>query len=353
MRPKLKIILTLSILPLYLFVKFLGSHPAWVESYYSRGLYVPVSGIQNFLFGWMPWSFGDIVYLLILGYLLYWVIFKMRQTTIKQMFLNLGVSLFLIYFLFHLLWGFNYYRESISTQLNLGNSCQLDELVGVTERLAESLNSVHLSITSNDSSKVEHHMSIGKIGQLPRPGFEHLNQTLNTGDLDSKRAKASLLSVPLTFMGFSGYLNPFTLEAQANHLVPSYSLAGTVAHEQAHQLGYAAENEANFIGVLACYYSKDSLVRYSGIAMALRICLNELYRLDKEKYFQIVGQLNYGILLNFEESRLFWDRYNNPLEPFFKSGYNQYLKSNAQKAGIQSYNEAVVLIVNFFKTDKT
>ena len=353
MRPKIKFILFLSLVPLYLFVQFLGSHPSWVERYYSRGLYVSISGIQNFLFGWFPWSFGDLVYLLIIGYLLYWVIFKMRQTTIKRLFLNLGVSLFLTYSLFHLLWGFNYYRESIASQLNLGNSCQLDELAEVTEHLAETLNSVHQNITQNNDSIVEHNMSMDTLGKLLKPGFAHLNQTLKTGELGSKKAKASLLSLPLTYMGFSGYLNPFTLEAQANNLVPSYTLAGTIAHEQAHQLGYAAENEANFIGVLACYYSKDYFIQYSGIAMALRICLNELYQLDQEKYFEIIGKLHQGILLNFEESRLFWDRYSNPLEPYFKKGYNQYLKSNAQEKGLQSYNEAAVLIVNFFKTVKT
>ena len=54
-------------------------------------------------------------------------------------------------------------------------------------------------------------------------------------------------------MGFSGYLNPFTNEAQVDILIPKYQLPTTASHEVAHQLGYAAENEANFIGILPLY----------------------------------------------------------------------------------------------------
>ena len=76
-------------------------------------------------------------------------------------------------------------------------------------------------------------------------------------------------------MGFGGYLNPFTLEIQVNSLMPKTSLAITIPHEQAHQLGYAAENEANFIGFLACIYNKDLYYQYTGYSFALRYCLQE------------------------------------------------------------------------------
>ena len=36
--------------------------------------------------------------------------------------------------------------------------------------------------------------------------------------------KKSLLSLPLSYMGYSGYLNPFTLESQANAKMPIQSL---------------------------------------------------------------------------------------------------------------------------------
>ena len=44
-------------------------------------------------------------------------------------------------------------------------------------------------------------------------------------------------------MGFSGYLNPFTHEAQADDLMPLFNTPLT-AHEMAHQLGYAGRKRS-------------------------------------------------------------------------------------------------------------
>jgi hypothetical protein len=59
--------------------------------------------------------------------------------------------------------------------------------------------------------------------------------------------KKSLISLPLTYMGFSGYLNPFTNEAQVNYLGPMYTFPTTTCHEMAHQLGFASETECNLL----------------------------------------------------------------------------------------------------------
>ena len=61
-------------------------------------------------------------------------------------------------------------------------------------------------------------------------------------------------------MGFSGYLNPFTLEAHINSTLPKISLPITIAHEMAHQNGIAAENDANFMGFKQCYTHTDNQI---------------------------------------------------------------------------------------------
>ena len=53
--------------------------------------------------------------------------------------------------------------------------------------------------------------------------------------------KKSLFSLPLTYMGFSGYINPFTNEANINRKIPSTSLTFVINHEIAHQLGIAVK----------------------------------------------------------------------------------------------------------------
>ena len=60
-------------------------------------------------------------------------------------------------------------------------------------------------------------------------------------------------------------------------------------------------------------------------------------------------QIHPGILRDFEERRLHWAQYNNPLEPLFKRIYSGFLKVNAQEKGIESYSYVVGLIVGHFQ----
>ena len=69
----------------------------------------------------------------------------------------------------------------------------------------------------------------------------------------SATVKLSTYSSILSYMGFSGYPNPFTLEAHINGDMPKMSMPITIVHEMAHQNGIAAENDANFKGFLNCY----------------------------------------------------------------------------------------------------
>ena len=85
-------------------------------------------------------------------------------------------------------------------------------------------------------------------------------------------------------MGYAGYLNPFTLEAQVNMLgcqKSTYPI--TIAHEMAHQLGYAAENEANFIGSSQCI-SKQGPILFN--MLLLLFGLRHCYQRSQEKETQ-------------------------------------------------------------------
>ena len=46
------------------------------------------------------------------------------------------------------------------------------------------------------------------------------------------------------YVGFQGYYNPFTTEAQYNAELPNTYIPFTLSHESAHQLGFAREQEA-------------------------------------------------------------------------------------------------------------
>jgi len=147
-------------------------------------------------------------------------------------------------------------------------------------------------------------------------------------------------------MGFSGYINPFTIEAHFNTNIARLNIPTTICHEIAHQLGYSAENEANYISIEATLNSKNEYVNYSGSTFALKYLLNEIYLNDKKTYKELINKINIGVLKNYKEVSENWKRYKNPLEKYFKKSYDIYLKANNQTKGIKTYNLVVDLLVN-------
>jgi Protein of unknown function (DUF3810) len=351
MQKRTKTIIALSIIPQYLIVKLLSNYPNFVETYYSNGLYQFISKTLRYVFGWLPFSVGDLFYTIAIIYIIRWFFINRKRfiKDTKSWFVDVFAAVSLVYFAFHLFWGLNYYRLPLHKTLELKNTYNTDQLLKVTQKLINKSNELHFSITKNDSVKVEIPFSNNELLNKTTNGYEALAEIYTHLEYTQSSLKLSLYSLPLTYMGFSGYLNPFTNEAQIDGLIPLYKYPTTASHEVAHQIGYAAENETNFIGCLAAINNEEVYFKYSGYIFALRHCLNEMYRRDEGCYEDLVKTVNKGILKNYQESYDFWNSYQNPLEPLFKSTFNSFLKANNQEKGIESYSYAVALFVNYFK----
>ncbi len=348
-----KKLIALSIIPQYLVIKLLSNYPDFVEQYYSNGLYPIISKFLRYTLGWMPFSFGDLVYTFGSIYAIRWF-YKNRKRLLKDTkywFIDVFAAFAILFGAFHLFWGLNYHRLPLHKSLNLEQDYTTEQLVKVTELLIEKSNSLHSEISENDTLKVDIPLTKSEIFKMTPSGYENLMQRFPHLEYHPKSLKKSLYSYPLTYMGFSGYLNPLTNEAQVDGLIPVFKFPTTSAHEIAHQLGYAAENEANFIGFMATTSNDNIYFKYAGYTFALRFCLNEIYRRDEALYEDVVLNVNEGILKNYKEVRDFWEAHENPAEPLFKIFYSNFLKANKQSKGMQSYNYVVALIVNYFENE--
>ncbi|HJS55293.1 MAG TPA: DUF3810 family protein, partial [Chitinophagaceae bacterium] len=108
-------------------IKFASMQPLWVEEDYSNGIYPLISKVQRSIFGWIPFSVGDLFY----GFLVLVIIFKTVQfikyivkKKVNRQYLLSGLKQVIFFFLFvyvffYGLWGLNYNRKGISYQLNL------------------------------------------------------------------------------------------------------------------------------------------------------------------------------------------------------------------------------------------
>ncbi|TYA92198.1 DUF3810 domain-containing protein [Seonamhaeicola marinus] len=347
-----KLLIALSLLPQYFLIVWASKNPNFVESFYSNGLYVYISRLFRYMLGWLPFSFGDLVYGIAIVYILRWLIVNRKRILkdTKNWIIDVVSAVSLIYFAFHFLWGLNYYRLPLHKSLNLSHEYNTEQLIAVTKKLIDKSNKIHFQISKNDTVKVDLPYTKSEIFKMVPNGYDNLKNTFPHLEYHPKSIKKSLFSYPLTYMGFSGYFNPVTNEAQVDGLLPTIKFPTTSTHEMAHQLGYAAENEANFIGCLASIHNDDMYLKYCGYTFGLRYCLNEIYRRDEELFNDIVKTVNKGILKNYEEVRLFWEAHENPIEPLFKVFYGGFLKANNQSKGMNSYSYVVALLVNYFET---
>jgi len=353
---KRNIYLTLFLGVQMLLMKWIENNPSFVETYYSRGIYPYISSILRICFGWLPFSFGDLIIIFFSFYLIY-LIYKListRFSDIVSKVLKVTSFISIIYFLFHTLWGLNYYREPLYKNLKFETtSYSNEELVNLTKFFINKLNQSHLAITKSDSTRVIVPYSNKDIYFLAKKGYKKLANTNSLFTYKYGRAKNSLISIFQSYNGTSGYLNPFTGEAHVNSMIPKTILPTTTTHEMAHQIGFAAENEANFIGFLAALHTEDLYFKYSAYRMATRYVIFELYKRDNEIFDTLYKTLNKGILIDFKSSSDFWNSYKNPFEPIVKKGYNAYLKSNNQVEGIKSYNYVVDLLISHYKSLST
>ena len=346
-------------LTLFLGIQILGIqwmkvNPSFVENYYSTGIYQYISTLLRILFGWIPFSIGD---LLIFYFILY--IFKFIYKLIKNRFKSflpkvVGITAFasVIYFCFYFLWGLNYFREPLSKNLGYTTSpYSNEELINLSNHLVSKLNESHLRITKSDTIQIVNPYSQKEMYSLARNGYDNLAKELPQFEYTFGTAKSSLMSLLQSYNGTSGYLNPLTGEAHVNSRIPKTGYPTTICHEMAHQIGFAAENEANFIGFLASKENHDIYFQYAAYRMATRYTIFELYKRDPDAYWEIFKKINSGVIKDFKSSSNFWKAYENPFEPIMKKGYNVYLKSNKQSHGVESYNYVVDLLINYFKAD--
>lgn len=346
---KVKTIIAIALPIQIILVKWIGSYPEFVENYYSNGLYPPISQFFRTLFGWIPFSIGDIFYLL-----LFWFAGKhlyKNWKSIRRKPLLFGkdilVVLSIVYFAFHLLWGMNYYRLPITTKMGIEKEYSLEALADFTEYIADRTNYYQTKITGDTINPVKIPYSRKEIFQKTEEGYNRLQKIYPDFEYKQPSLKASLFSTPLTYMGYGGYLNPFSNEAQINGITPLFRLPTVSGHEVGHQLGYSAEDATNFIGFLVTSQNEDPYFKYAAYNHALGYCLSDLARKDEAKSKEIVQKLNPGVKKNFRELSEFWARYENPLEPVFKSIFNTFLKANNQEEGIQSYNSVVGLLISY------
>jgi hypothetical protein len=126
---------------------------------------------------------------------------------------------------------------------------------------------------------------------------------------------------------------------------PAHSILASSCHEVAHQAGWAREEEASFVGFVACRRHPNVDFRYATTQSALVSCVNALSRVDGAATQALLKRLVPGIERDWAASRAYWSRFDTPLGAAAQRVNDAYLKSQGQQAGIESYGLLVDLLI--------
>lgn len=340
-----------AIVILQLFLYFLKNTPYAVEKYYSSNFYLALQTILTFLTKWTKFSIGDVLYIIVVLAIIIKIIhfIRKKENVLKHLTTYVLQMIFQFILFFQIFWGLNNLRVPVHTKLEIANNYELEELYDLTQQLIDRTNYLQNEITKSDSAKVEFEKDLKSFNLAARNGYKKLQSQFDIAFVMHSDVKKSLFAPFLTGGGFSGYLNPFTHEAQINYEIPVIGMPVTVAHEIAHQKGIATESEANFFGFLAMENQDEINYQYAANLYALKYCLKEVRINNEEKFMQFFDQLNFGIQENILDSEKFWQENKNFSSNILKNVYGNFLKLNNQQDGIRSYNRFVDLLINYNK----
>jgi hypothetical protein len=90
--------------------------------------------------------------------------------------MDIAATLSIVYFVFNLLWGFNYYRIPLHQTLNLDNEYTTEELIRTTERLIVKSNELHRQLGYADTAKIELPFTQKEMFKKSINGYQNLEK---------------------------------------------------------------------------------------------------------------------------------------------------------------------------------
>jgi Protein of unknown function (DUF3810) len=243
-----------------------------------------------------------------------------------------------IYVWFVAAWGFNYARPPLESKLPYDRSRVTPQAV---RALAE-----YAIAQANRTHAAAHVEGFPAIDAMPPKlirALQEVERELGRPRTTvMARPKRSLLSPFFRASSVSGMLGPFFLETLLNPDLTGPERPAVLAHEWAHLSGYAPEDEASFVGLLA----------------ALRAGPAAEYSAWLELAFTAVGQLQPVtqklVLENLAEGprrdqQAIYDRVVGArvaiIDRAAWASYDQMLRSQGVEEGVQSYSRVVELVL--------
>lgn len=345
------------ILPIVLIalIWLLQQFPDLIEFYYAQGIYPYIGQLLRLLFGWVPFSIGDVLIAVGIVFILVTIVQTIRLKKkyagklgwLKILMQRMLKWMLWTYILFECIWGLNYYRKGSSYLL------QLQPYLYTTADVDTLLNTLNARLysLSKDSIAIRQLLTQERqqLNKLVAAAYTNASQQYGWLALHHTSLKPNLLGPLQSYTGYGGYFFPFTGEAHVNFHAPAFTLPFTVCHELAHQLGFASESEANLIGYLAGKNALSPLLQYSTYAEMHDYAVSDLWVRDSVLAKQRYNEVPYMLQQHRKEFRQWVLAHKHPAQQWLNWIYERYLWSNNQPQGLLSYNKVVAWLIAYGK----
>lgn len=309
-------------------------------AWYSVHIYSVIAAVSARAFGIVPVSVSEFGLYALAAVSAWYVVYRRRQwrCIASRAVLTIGAAAFLYTFNC----GINYYRPPFSSQLNLNmRKSSVEELKDLCRYLTDKVNE-----TADDSPyraewAVWGRDAMRKLGEQ-YPGLSGYYP----------RAKPVAISWILSVQQLSGVYSPFTVEGNYNRDMTDYNIPHTICHELSHLRGFMREDEANFIGYLACIESDKRIFQYSGYLTGWVYAGNALAKQDIDSYRELYGRLLPQVTEDLSDNWEFWNRYEGKVAEVSNQVNDAYLKINDQKEGVKTYGRMVDLMLAYHRAEE-
>lgn len=331
--------------------------PKFTEYVFTRGIFRIIVFPLEFLVSLIPFSVTEIVVILLIPSIITLIaIFVIRlvkgghpRKTAERgvRFTAFVISLF--FFVFMVTDGANFSRIPLGQLLELPNrDYTAEDLYKVTSDLAVKASKSREKLKEDENGVAVLSISEADLLKNADNVYENIARDYPFLKTGSTRVKGVMLSRWWSYTGTTGVYCPWTLEANVNTDVPVMELGFTSAHEIAHTMGFAKENECNFLAFLSCTTSGQPDYEYSGCFSALIYCSNALYKADKVLWKKAVSNCSQGVIrdLNFKSD--YWDSFKGEVMDNSQSFNDSFIKANGVESGALSYNEMVGLMLRYY-----
>lgn len=325
---------------LIVFLSVLTRQPEWVETFYTQRFYFALTGLLSPLTSAVSISLSEIcLYLCLLAAIWFWLQLLRRRAwkrSLRRMLLGAAV----LVAWFYVAWGCNYFRTPIDQQLGFARETAALDSLTFRRYLEQSI------AVTNRAWRPAAVWNLSQLDSMLEHSYQRLFSDLSLPLAPgSRRPKHLLVPALLNYTLTSGIFSPFLHEVHLNSELLPVELPFVLAHEKAHQMGYARESEASFLGVLACLASADSAVQYAGHFALLESFLARAALLqDADSLRRRVRPEVRADLIAVRQRSL---PYRGVLSQSSRRMYDAYLRANRVSGGTQNYGEVIELMIRW------